>query len=61
VLAWAKKLGATNVPSLYGLQKTSANILKLLGNPTEQITVPSGNTFYLNAISKAIAMVDNLI
>ncbi|KAL4065522.1 hypothetical protein V8B97DRAFT_2025781 [Scleroderma yunnanense] len=56
VLAWAKKLGATNVPSLYGLQKTSANILKLLANPTEQFTVSSGNTFYLNAISKAVAM-----
>ncbi|KAL4062763.1 hypothetical protein V8B97DRAFT_2026674 [Scleroderma yunnanense] len=56
VLAWAKTLGATNVSSLYGLQKTFANILKLLGNPAEQFTVPSGNTFYLNVISKAIAM-----
>ncbi|KAL4077476.1 hypothetical protein J3A83DRAFT_4368800 [Scleroderma citrinum] len=56
VLTWAKTLGAENVPSLYALQKTSAHISKLLCNPTEQFTTSSGNTFYLNAVSKAVEM-----
>lgn len=28
-----------------------------MGDPTEKITVPSGTTFYVNSVAKAIAMV----
>ncbi|KIJ12442.1 hypothetical protein PAXINDRAFT_14766 [Paxillus involutus ATCC 200175] len=47
VLAWARELGAPEVPSLYA---------KLLGDPMEQVKMVSGNTFYLNTISKAVAL-----
>ena len=60
VLAWAKTLGATNVPSMYALEKMRSRISMILEDPTERFDTPSGNTFYLNAISKAIALVSNM-
>ncbi|KIJ12956.1 hypothetical protein PAXINDRAFT_14320 [Paxillus involutus ATCC 200175] len=56
VLAWARELGAPEVPSLYAVKKTQERIQKLLGDPMEQVKTVSGNTFYLNAISKAVAL-----
>ena len=58
VLDWAKALGAPDVPSMYAVKKTRERIMNLLGSPMEKITTASGNVFYLNAISKAIAMVN---
>lgn len=57
MLTWAKVLGAQDLPSLYAMKKTGECIKKLLGNPTEKVSAPAGNMFYLNSISKAIAMV----
>ncbi|KAF8438190.1 hypothetical protein L210DRAFT_3679452 [Boletus edulis BED1] len=56
VLTWAKDLGAPEVPSMYAIKKTQERFMKLLGTPTEKVTAASGTVFYLNAISKAIAM-----
>ncbi|KIJ11470.1 hypothetical protein PAXINDRAFT_84506, partial [Paxillus involutus ATCC 200175] len=56
LLEWAKALGAPDVPSMYAVKKTQERVQKLLGNPMEKISTASGNTFYLNAINKAIAM-----
>ncbi|KAG6372218.1 hypothetical protein JVT61DRAFT_8017 [Boletus reticuloceps] len=56
VLTWAKDLGAPKVPSMYAIKKTQEHFMKLLGTPTEKVTAASGTVFYLNAISKAIAM-----
>ena len=58
VLDWAKALGAPDVPSIYAVKKTRERIMNLLRSPMEKITTASGNVFYLNAISKAIAMVN---
>lgn len=38
-------LGATGVPSLYGLNQTQERIENLFGNPTEQATAAPGNIF----------------
>ncbi|KAI6003233.1 hypothetical protein F5J12DRAFT_906211 [Pisolithus orientalis] len=46
VLSWATALGAHSVPSMY----------TLLRDLKEKVTSASGNIFYLNSISKAIAM-----
>ena len=58
VLDWVKALGAPEVPSMYAVKKTREHIMNLLRSPMEKITTASGNVFYLNAISKAIAMVN---
>ncbi|KIK78201.1 hypothetical protein PAXRUDRAFT_17013 [Paxillus rubicundulus Ve08.2h10] len=57
LLEWVKALGPPDVPSMYAVKKTQERIQKLLGNPMEKISMASDNTFYLNAISKAIAMI----
>ena len=57
VLDWAKTLGAPEVPLMYAVKKMKEHIMNLLRSPMEKITTASGNVFYLNAISKAIAMV----
>ncbi|KAF8834898.1 hypothetical protein BDN67DRAFT_871006, partial [Paxillus ammoniavirescens] len=56
MLDWAKVLGAHDVPLLYAVKKTQERLQKLLGSPTERVSTRLGNTFYLNAIKKAIAM-----
>ncbi|KAF8428888.1 hypothetical protein L210DRAFT_3327899, partial [Boletus edulis BED1] len=56
VLQWARDLGAPEVPSMYAVMKTQERITELLGSPTEKVKALSGNVFYLNDISKAIAM-----
>ncbi|KAI6008572.1 hypothetical protein EDC04DRAFT_2907009 [Pisolithus marmoratus] len=56
VLTWAKELGAPEVPSMYAVKKTQERFMRLLGTPTEKVTTASGNVFYLNALSKVIAM-----
>ncbi|KAI5983208.1 hypothetical protein EDD15DRAFT_2489603, partial [Pisolithus albus] len=56
VLTWAKELGAPKVLSMYAMKKTQERFMRLLGTPTEKVTTALGNVFYLNAISKAIAM-----
>ena len=58
VLDWAKALGAPEVSSMYAIKKTRECIMDLLGSPIEKMTTVSGNVFYLNAISKVIAMVN---
>ena len=57
MLTWAKTLGAQDTPLSYALDKVREQIMKMLGDTTEKLTVLSGNTFYLNSIGKAIAMV----
>ncbi|KIK78067.1 hypothetical protein PAXRUDRAFT_165006 [Paxillus rubicundulus Ve08.2h10] len=56
LLTWEKTLGMSDIPSLYAMKKKQDQISKLLGSPTERVTSPSGNMFYLNSISKAIAL-----
>ncbi|KAF8430572.1 hypothetical protein L210DRAFT_1019310 [Boletus edulis BED1] len=56
ILQWAKEIGAPEVPSLYAVNKTQERLMELLGSPTEKVTTPSGCVFYLNGVSKAIAM-----
>ncbi|KIK75687.1 hypothetical protein PAXRUDRAFT_18776 [Paxillus rubicundulus Ve08.2h10] len=56
ILSWATALGADGLPSLHSLCKTREWIKALFGDPTEKVTASSGNIFYLNSISKAIAM-----
>ncbi|KIJ15050.1 hypothetical protein PAXINDRAFT_78097, partial [Paxillus involutus ATCC 200175] len=56
ILSWASALGANNVPSMYALGKTQEQIKELFGDPKEKVTTTSGNVFYLNSVSKAIAM-----
>ena len=43
---------------MYAVKKTREHIMNLLGSLMEKITTASGNVFYLNAISKAITMVN---
>jgi len=57
ILQWATGLGAKGVPSLYSLRKTQERIKALLGDPTEKVVTNSGNIFYLNSVSNAIAKV----
>ncbi|KAI6009905.1 hypothetical protein PISMIDRAFT_108880, partial [Pisolithus microcarpus 441] len=56
VLTWAKELGAPEVLLMYAVKKTQEHFMRLLGTLTEKVTTALGNVFYLNAISKAIAM-----
>ena len=42
---------------MYAVKKTQKHITRLLGSPTEKVKTLSGSVFYLNDISKAIAMV----
>ncbi|KIK76239.1 hypothetical protein PAXRUDRAFT_18355 [Paxillus rubicundulus Ve08.2h10] len=56
VLSWVTALGVTGVPSLYSLKKIQEQIKNLFGNLTEKVTATSSNIFYLNSISKALAM-----
>ena len=42
---------------MYAVKKTKERIMNLLGSLMEKITTALGNVFYLNAISKVIAMV----
>lgn len=60
-MEWATALGAPDIPSLFSVKLTQDHISKLLQSPTEKITSSRGNTFYLNSISKAIALVRGLI
>ncbi|KAG6376771.1 hypothetical protein JVT61DRAFT_1795 [Boletus reticuloceps] len=53
---WVNEIGAPEVPSMYAMNKTQERLMELLGSPTEKVTMPSGCVFYLNGISKAIAM-----
>lgn len=57
VLSWGKELGAKDVPSLYALRKFQTESLKAVGDPTNKITAPSGNIFYMNDICASIAKV----
>ncbi|KAF8444474.1 hypothetical protein L210DRAFT_957941 [Boletus edulis BED1] len=56
VLEWATALGAPDVPSRFTVKLSQDRITELLQSPTEKIMSPSGNIFYLNSISKAIAL-----
>ncbi|KAH0825930.1 hypothetical protein J3R83DRAFT_7620 [Lanmaoa asiatica] len=56
VLTWAKDLGTPEVPSMYAMKKAQECFMELLGMPTEKMMTASGNIFYLNALSKAVAM-----
>lgn len=55
VLAWAKAMGAKDVPTLYGLEKFQGDALDSVGDPTQKIQAPSGNVFYMNTIYQALA------
>ena len=58
VLEWAKALRAPEVPLMYAVKKARERIMNLLRSLMEKITTTSSNIFYLNAISKVIAMVN---
>jgi len=58
IIAWAKSLGA-NVPSLYAIKKSQAEIREEVGLPTEKFVSPVGNVFYFNSIAHAISKVRN--
>ncbi|KAI0829952.1 hypothetical protein BC628DRAFT_1314715 [Trametes gibbosa] len=55
VLAWAKEMGAKDVPSLYSLEKFQSDALESIGDPTEKVVASSGNVFYMNSIYQALA------
>ncbi|KAK1230367.1 hypothetical protein PQX77_006549 [Marasmius sp. AFHP31] len=55
VLAWAKAIGAPNVPALNTLKKVQASIEGMIGDPTEKVVSGSGTIFYINNIAQAIA------
>jgi len=57
ILEWAQSLHARGVPTLNALENTRKRIKDLVGDPTEKVTSPSGNIFYVNDIAKAIAKV----
>ncbi|KAH0825732.1 hypothetical protein J3R83DRAFT_9939 [Lanmaoa asiatica] len=56
VLSWVKELSAQDVPSLYAVKKCHECISKTIGDATEMVKSRSGNIFYINNISTAIAM-----
>ncbi|KAL0056975.1 hypothetical protein AAF712_016408, partial [Marasmius tenuissimus] len=60
VLAWAKALGAHNVPALSTLKKVQASIEDVVGDPTEKVVSSSGTVFYINNIAQAIAKMAQL-
>ncbi|EPQ49890.1 hypothetical protein GLOTRDRAFT_134493 [Gloeophyllum trabeum ATCC 11539] len=55
VLAWGRELGAKNVPTLHALHRFQSEALDAVGNPTVKVTAASGNVFYMNEVTKAIA------
>ncbi|TFK51166.1 hypothetical protein OE88DRAFT_1735116 [Heliocybe sulcata] len=55
VLTWARDLGAKNIPSLHALHKFQSDGLEVLGNPTVKVRSASGNIFYMNKVTKAVA------
>ncbi|ESK85028.1 hypothetical protein Moror_15721, partial [Moniliophthora roreri MCA 2997] len=55
MLKWGKELGASDVPTLYGLNTCTEKIEELLGQPIKQVTTGSGNVFFINDVAKAIA------
>ncbi|KAJ3002667.1 hypothetical protein NUW54_g5724 [Trametes sanguinea] len=52
---WGKAMGASDLPSLYGLKKVSDHVGELVGNPTTKVVSASGNIFYMNEVHSAIA------
>ncbi|KAI5988836.1 hypothetical protein EDC04DRAFT_2873238 [Pisolithus marmoratus] len=54
ILCWAQQLGACDVPSLHALQRCYEEMKKMVGDPTDKVTSPLGNVFYINDIAKAI-------
>lgn len=60
VLAWAKKLGARNVPSLYALEKFQEEALATVGDPTVKVETGTGNILYMNDPMKLLERVCRL-
>ncbi|KAI0712886.1 hypothetical protein C8Q72DRAFT_790407 [Fomitopsis betulina] len=54
ILAWGRELGAGQVPSLYTLEKFQKEALDVVGNPTEKVTVSSGNMWYKNLVAQVL-------
>lgn len=57
ILEWGKAMKAPDVPTKYALSKIAERIRKLVGDPTRKVVSLSGNVFYINEVSDAIAKV----
>ncbi|KAI0091388.1 hypothetical protein BDY19DRAFT_860646, partial [Irpex rosettiformis] len=55
ILRWAKALKAQDVPTKYAIDKSQADLARIVGNPTKKVTGSGGNVFYINDIAHAIA------
>ncbi|OSC96545.1 hypothetical protein PYCCODRAFT_1429041 [Trametes coccinea BRFM310] len=56
---WARAMGTSDVPTLYGLEKVSVE--ELVGKPTVKVVSASGNVFYMTQVHSAIAKVSELL
>lgn len=57
LLAWARDLGAPNVPSYAAMEQMKNTLKSDLGDATEKTTSAKGNVIYLNQLGLTIAMV----
>lgn len=57
ILGWGKALGASNVPSLYAIERFQKQAREALDNPTEKVVSAAGHVFYINNPVKLIAKV----
>lgn len=57
VLAWGTALGASNVPSLYAIERFQQLAREAIGDPTEKVVSAAGHVFYMNNPVKLIAKV----
>ena len=57
ILAYAKELGAKDVPTLYRLEKFREEALSSMDYTSQKIEASSGNVFYMNSIRRSIGQV----
>ncbi|KZT55703.1 hypothetical protein CALCODRAFT_423638, partial [Calocera cornea HHB12733] len=55
MLLWASAMGASPVPSLYGLGSWREKSLMDMGDPTRRFVSLHGNVYYLNSIAHSLA------
>lgn len=61
ILGWGKALGASNVPSLYAIERFQKQAREALDDPTEKVISAAGHVFYINNPVKLIAKVLTLL
>lgn len=57
ILGWGKALGASNVPSLFAVERFQKQAREALDDPTEKVISAAGHVFYINNPVKLIAKV----